>query len=75
MTDGVNKSGQASISEIMSMIDLGPTDSIQFMFAKLQLAQAQICKNAATDYMNQIIIFICSSFVSWNNMMTMYFIK
>ena len=54
MTDGVNKSGQASISEIMSMIDLGPTDSIQFMFAKLQLAQAQICKNAATDYMNQI---------------------
>ena len=54
MTDGVNKSGQASISEIMSTIDLGPTDSIQFMFAKLQLAQAQICKNAATDYMNQI---------------------
>ena len=54
MTDGVNKSGQASISEIMGMIDLGPTDSIQFMFAKLQLAQAQICKNAATDYMNQI---------------------
>ena len=54
MTDGVNKSGQASISEIMGTIDLGPTDSIQFMFAKLQLAQAQICKNAATDYMNQI---------------------
>ena len=54
MTDGVNKSGQASLSEIMGTIDLGPADSIQFMFAKLQLAQAQICKNAATDYMNQI---------------------
>lgn len=43
-----------NISQIMSDIDLGPTGSIQFMFAKLQLAQSQLCKNQAEDYMKQV---------------------
>ncbi len=47
-------SGATSLSQIMSDIDLGPTGSVQFMFAKLQLAQSEICKNQATDYMKQI---------------------
>ena len=38
----------------MSAIDLGPTGSVQMMFAKLQLAQSEICKAQATDYMKQI---------------------
>ena len=54
MTTPVNNSGTAALSEVLSQIDLGPTDSIQFAFAKLQLAQAQICKNSATEYMTQI---------------------
>ncbi len=43
-----------SLSQIMADIDLGPTGSIQFLFAKLQLAQSQICKNQAESYMKQI---------------------
>jgi len=43
-----------SLSQIMSDIDLGPTGSLQFMFAKLQMAQSQICKNEAESYMKQI---------------------
>ena len=43
-----------SLSQIMADIDLGPTGSIQFLFAKLQMAQSQICKNQAESYMNQI---------------------
>ena len=31
-----------SLSQIMADIDLGPTGSVQFMFAKLQLAQSEI---------------------------------
>ena len=54
MTTPVNNSGTAALSEVLSQIDLGPTDSIQFAFAKLQLAQAQICKNSASEYMKQI---------------------
>lgn len=50
----VNNSGKTTLTEILSDIDLGPTSSIQFMFAKLQLAQAQICKNSAESYMEQI---------------------
>ena len=44
----------SSLSQIMDSIDLGPTQSIQFQFAKLQMAQSQICKSQAEDYMNQI---------------------
>lgn len=43
-----------SLSEILDTIDLGPTGSVQMMFAKLQLAQSEICKSQAEDYMNQI---------------------
>ncbi len=43
-----------SLSEILSSIDLGPTNSIQMMFAKLQMAQSEICKNQAESYMKQI---------------------
>ena len=43
-----------SLSQIMADIDLGPTGSLQFMFAKLQMAQSQICKNEAESYMKQI---------------------
>ena len=41
----------SSLSQIMADIDLGPTGSIQFLFAKLQLAQSEICKNQAESYM------------------------
>ncbi|SFL29371.1 hypothetical protein SAMN05421830_101414 [Desulfomicrobium norvegicum] len=47
-------SGSQSLSQIMSDIDLGPAGGIQMMFAKLQMAQSQICKNQANDYMAQI---------------------
>ncbi len=43
-----------SLSQIMADIDLGPSGSVQFIFAKLQLAQSQICKNEAESYMKQI---------------------
>ena len=42
------------LSSIMDTIDLGPTGSVQMMFAKLQLAQSEICKAQAEDYMKQI---------------------
>ena len=54
MTNVTNTSGTTSLSEVLNDINLGPTDSIQFMFAKLQLAQSQICKNSAETYMKQI---------------------
>ena len=43
-----------SLSQIMADIDLGPSGSVQFQFAKLQLAQSEICKNQAESYMKQI---------------------
>ena len=43
-----------SLSAILDTIDLGPTGSVQMMFAKLQLAQSEICKSQAEDYMKQI---------------------
>ena len=44
----------SSLSEILKTIDLGPTGSVQMRFAKLQLAQSEICKNQADAYMDQI---------------------
>ncbi len=52
MTTAVNNA--TSLSSIMDDIELGPTNSIQFAFAKLQLAQAQTSKNQAETYMKQI---------------------
>ncbi len=51
-TNAVNNT--SSLSSILSDIDLGPTNSIQFAFAKLQLAQAQTAKDQAQSYMKQI---------------------
>ena len=44
----------SSLSQVMNSIDLGPTESVQFKFAKLQMAQAQLCKDQANNYMNQL---------------------
>jgi EspA-like secreted protein. len=43
-----------NINEIGNAINLGPTGSLQFQFAKLQLAMAEISKAGALDYMDQI---------------------
>jgi hypothetical protein len=43
-----------NISNITNAIDLGPSGSLQFMFAKLQLALSQMTKTSAMDYMEQI---------------------
>ena len=43
-----------TIRGVSNNIDLGPTGSLQFQFAKLQLAMAEISKNGALDYMKQI---------------------
>ena len=43
-----------SLAVSMSQIDLGPHNSIQFMFAQLQLAQAEICKGQAEAYIDKI---------------------
>ncbi len=52
MTGPVSNSN--SVGAIMGSIDLGPSNSIQFMFAKLQLAQAQICKDQAQEYIDKV---------------------
>ena len=43
-----------NISSVMSGIDLGPTGSLQFQFAKLQLALSEMSKNNALGYIDQI---------------------
>ena len=43
-----------NVTSVMSNIDLGPTGSLQFQFAKLQLALAEMSKNSALDYIDQI---------------------
>ena len=43
-----------NVSSIMGGIDLGHTGSLQFQFAKLQLALSQIAMSGALDYMNKI---------------------
>ena len=46
MSGAVGQIGQASgktVEQIMDTIDTGPNASIQFLFAKLQLAQSQMC--------------------------------
>ena len=55
MSNPVDLTGAASqLQQIINTIDLGPTESVQFQFAKLQMAQAQLCKEQATSYMKQI---------------------
>ena len=52
--DGVNSSGTTSLSDVLNGIDFDSDNSIQLMFAKLQLAQAQLCKDSANSCMQQL---------------------
>ncbi len=52
MSNTIN--GDTSIREISNSLDLGPTGSLQFQFAKLQLSMAELSKKGALDYMDQI---------------------
>lgn len=49
--DDTGVSGTTATSEALDNIDLSFTDSIQLLFAKLQLAQAQLCKSSAEPYL------------------------
>lgn len=49
--DNTGVSGTTATSEALDNIGLGSTDSIQLLFAKLQLAQAQLCKSSAEPYL------------------------
>lgn len=49
--DDTGVSGTTATSEALDNIDLDSTDSIQLLFAKLQLAQAQLCKSSAEPYL------------------------
>lgn len=49
--DDTGVSGTTATSEALDNIDLSSTDSIQLLFAKLQLAQAQLCKSSAEPYL------------------------
>lgn len=49
--DDTGVSGTTATSEALDNIDLSSTDSIQLLFAKLQLAQAQLCKSSAESYL------------------------
>jgi hypothetical protein len=44
----------SGLGQVMNNIDLGPTGSLQFQFAKLQLALAEAAKNGAMNYIDQI---------------------
>lgn len=49
--DDTGVSGTTATSEALDNIGLSSTDSIQLLFAKLQLAQAQLCKSSAEPYL------------------------
>lgn len=49
--DDTGVSGTTATSEALDNIGLGSTGSIQLLFAKLQLAQAQLCKSSAESYL------------------------
>lgn len=50
----VSNNSTNAIDLLMNEINLGPHNSIQFLFAKLQLAQALLCKDQAKEYMEKI---------------------
>ncbi len=52
--EGIDISGTTSMSEVFNDIDFNSDNSIQLMFAKLQLAQAQLCKDSANSCMQQL---------------------
>jgi hypothetical protein len=43
-----------NFQNLAASIDLGPSGSLQFMFAKLQLALSQMSKSSAMNYMDEI---------------------
>lgn len=47
-------SSLSTLKSVTEAIDLGPTGSLQFQFAKLQLALAEMSKSGAMDYIAQI---------------------
>lgn len=49
--DDTGVSGTTATSEALDNIGLSSTGSIQLLFAKLQLAQAQLCKSSAEPYL------------------------
>ena len=52
--ESIDTSGTTSMSEVFNDIDFNSDNSMQLMFAKLQLAQAQLCKDSANSCMQQI---------------------
>ncbi|MCF0253495.1 MAG: hypothetical protein HUK26_04085 [Duodenibacillus sp.] len=44
----------SSLSALLQNIDMGPCNSIQFAYAKLQLAQSMLCKNKAESKLKDI---------------------
>lgn len=52
--EGIDTSGTTSMSEVFNDIDFNSDNSMQLMFAKLQLAQAQLCKDSAKSCMQQL---------------------
>ena len=48
MSNTVTPNSTSSLDQVMSSIDMGPTDSLSFMYAQLQLAQASICIDTTT---------------------------
>ncbi len=54
MSNTINSNSTSSLDQVMSSIDMGPTDSLSFMYAQLQLAQASICKDQSLEMMDKI---------------------
>ncbi len=54
MSGSINTNSTSSLDQVMSSIDMGPTDSLSFMYAQLQLAQASICKDQSLEMMDKI---------------------
>lgn len=52
--EGIDTSGTTSMSEVFNDIDFNSDNSMQLMFAKLQLAQAQLCNDSANSCMQQL---------------------
>ena len=56
MTNTANSINAQTLSQVLAeMNTLGTANSIQFAYARLQLAQSQICQNSAKSYMDQSV--------------------
>lgn len=55
MTNTANSINTQTLSQVLAeMNTLGTANSIQFAYARLQLAKSKICQNSAKSYMDQI---------------------